>query len=154
MGSSLYPLFDLCGSTAGISWKHPDPHKVLKDEKVQRGKATKLPMSGFHPSQCGSSITLEANRTKARRAEQATSECVLFGDNPLEPNKSGDVSYMLSVHSVQRAAEHGIFVGVTCTVPENMAFAPSTADAVELSWLVGFDGSYFDGETSAWGLSP
>merc|ERR1712054_506296 len=75
MGSSLYPLFDLCGSTAGISWKHPDPHRVLKDEKVQKGKATKLPMSGFHPSQRGSSITLEANRTKAWRAEQATTDC-------------------------------------------------------------------------------
>ena len=25
---------------------------------------------------------------------------------------------------------------------------------VELSWLVGLDGSTFDGETSEWGLSP
>ncbi|CAJ1407544.1 unnamed protein product [Effrenium voratum] len=153
----LFPVVDLLGAVRRLSLKPmaqapqelPEPEVLAPPEPVQQQV-----MSGFYREKVGAQLQLEASDGSARRAAGGLEGGVLLGDAPLEPRQDGAVGYSLVITSAAAAGDkEGIALGVTTRPPKELSALPATADEVDPSFLLGFDGAAWDGSALKWHFS-
>eukprot|EP00929_Paragymnodinium_shiwhaense_P037656 TRINITY_DN20020_c0_g1_i4.p1 TRINITY_DN20020_c0_g1~~TRINITY_DN20020_c0_g1_i4.p1 ORF type:complete len:2497 (+),score=567.91 TRINITY_DN20020_c0_g1_i4:1495-8985(+) len=158
----IFAVVDLLGSVNAVLLQDvPPPSKDAGKTKstAQKAPQEREPMRGFYEELHGTALDLTSGCSGAFRLLPkdggATSELdgVLIGDGPLQPDSQGRYDFQLGIEDVRAAGDSGMAIGFTTKVPWDMKRCPSTADQVDPSWLVGFDGAVWDGHALSWGIS-
>eukprot|EP00928_Gymnodinium_smaydae_P045195 TRINITY_DN30156_c0_g2_i2.p1 TRINITY_DN30156_c0_g2~~TRINITY_DN30156_c0_g2_i2.p1 ORF type:complete len:2939 (+),score=602.76 TRINITY_DN30156_c0_g2_i2:113-8929(+) len=154
----LYPIVDLLGHVSSVSLRV----KTLSAPRLSRCAATRgppkelLPMRGFDSVLHGAAVTVASDGLSATRGQAGrppgSLDAVLIGDGPLEADTAGGVGFELQVDEVitEDAALDGLAVGFTTSSPWELRRCPETADQIERSWLIGYDGAIWDGALMQW----
>ncbi|CAL1156486.1 unnamed protein product, partial [Cladocopium goreaui] len=157
--SSLYPMVDLLGTVKRLSLLPKCTTPELSEE-LWTPPAPPEPdktMASFHREKVGSQILLSENGASAQRAtytQSALEGGLVFGDAPLPPREDFAVGFSFIVTSpVAPGDTEGLALGVTTRPPNELTTLPATADEVDPSYLLGFDGAAWDGSALKWHFS-
>eukprot|EP00927_Polykrikos_kofoidii_P046710 TRINITY_DN40851_c0_g2_i1.p1 TRINITY_DN40851_c0_g2~~TRINITY_DN40851_c0_g2_i1.p1 ORF type:complete len:1205 (+),score=177.64 TRINITY_DN40851_c0_g2_i1:140-3616(+) len=153
----LYALVDLAGCIGGLSIN------TSKEVSVSRlNVVAEKTLSGFNRTQTSGLLNISDDGLMASRSEgppptgKDDAGLVLIGDGvlPAFVGSSGAVYFRVVVMDIlTKPQERGFALGVTTVPPDGLAKLPPLADMVNPSWLVGFDGAFWDGFRSEWDLS-
>jgi len=126
----------------------PQRKVALSDPSTRTDPAERL---GFCRTLVSKAIGLSPDGRAGTRVPGAQGSCVLIGDRPLQRDPGGGIAFTLLVTVVSAPSRDGLFsLGVTTTASQELQALPDVPDQVANSWLAGFDGSTWDGQT--WGL--
>lgn len=157
--AALYPMVDLLGTVKRVSLL-PVASPPAISEELWTPPGPSVPdttMSCFHREKVGHQILLSEDGTSAQRAtytQSAWDAGLVFGDAPLPPREDGAVGFTLLItSSVAPGDTEALALGVTSRPPNELTNLPATADEVDPSYLLGFDGAAWDGSALKWHFS-
>ncbi|CAE7428952.1 neurl4 [Symbiodinium sp. CCMP2592] len=153
----LYPVVDLLGAVRRLSLLPKATSPSLAPEEVAAEKeAPEGFMTGFHLEKVGPALLLsdEGHAAARRHGHSPLQGGILLGNAPLEAGKDGSVGYSLTIATPADAGEtEGMAIGITTRPPAELTAVPTTADEVDPSFMLGFDGAGWDGSAMKWHYS-